>query len=566
MTKETSVDAYVKELSLNIRANHPISVVYTDDLNDTLALTKQAMSLIREKTDKIYYWSPRNRWTDISDKNKSLAELLANPVIVELKDKQNKTPMEFCFSAPEQLKGAKNPVFIMSLVSAQAETKNIGLLQELRDFDYLVRNGVNDSYRLIILANNTFEIPVDYENIFGVIRHKCPEQSELEALFDTAFMKEYIQKVLVPRLAGEEKDAKEIEEKFKALKNYCVNTLAGLSGRQFKIILYKAVGASVSKASGQLITGVDFEKFKTFIYDRKFSEISKSEVLELLKPLPMSSVGGLDNLKSWLEERAWSFTPEAKKLGVERSKGMALIGPPGTGKTHVAKATASILEFPCLKFNAGNIFSKWVGDSEQRMKQVLETVEATAPCVLFVDEVDKVFASQAGGNSAGDSGTSSRVFGQLLSWMQDTKAEVFVIVTANRIQNIPSEFLRKGRLDEIWCVTFPTRAERSQILNIHLKQRGYTLKNVDKVLDETDQFSSSELEYLVKEGILKAGRAGVKLTEDHLLSEIKNIVPSAIAFKDDIERMKAWAMTHARMASLSEVSKVVSKKGTGAEV
>lgn len=300
------------------------------------------------------------------------------------------------------------------------------------------------------------------------------------------------------------------------------------------------------------MTNVDFEKFKEFVYNKKFEEISRTGVLTLLKPTPMVDVGGFDNLKAWLSERQWAFSDEAKKLNVDTPKGMALLGPPGTGKTWIAKATADTLQFPCLQFNIDAVFNKFVGDSEQNMEAALRVIEAMAPCVLFVDEIDKVFASMAGGGGGTDSGVTARVFGKLLSWMQDNKSKIFVIVTANRIQNIPSEFLRKGRLDEIWCVSFPTRIERNEILNIHLGKRNHKIDDLSAVLDATEDYSSSELEYIVKESVTQAAFKKEKLSATHLVAEASRIVPTAVAFKDDIERMKSWAQTHARNASTPE--------------
>lgn len=551
-----SLESYTSSLALNIKSNHPITVVYTDDPNDTLAITKAAIPTIRPKTDKIYYWNSRSRWSDITPRDKTLAELLANPSAVTLSTKQAKTPLEFAFSSPEELK-CKNPIFIMSLISIQFKGDNMGIMQELRDFDYLVRHGVNESYRIVLIANSSFEIPSDYENIFGVVKHTNPIKTELEELYDEDFMKDFIQKVLTPMYDGKPAD---IEKVFKDLKQYCVNTLAGLPARQVKLILYKAVSHSAIRTNNSIITSIDVEKFKAFVYDKKFEEISHSGILELLQPTPIDQVGGLVNFKEWAKQRAWTFSAAAKTKNVERSKGCALIGPPGTGKTWLARSVASALDMPCIKFNAADVGNKYVGESEARMKQTLETVEAMAPCVLFIDEVDKVFASQAGGNHAGDSGTSSRVFGKLLSWMQDTKSEVFVIVTANRVQNIPSEFLRKGRLDEIWCVDFPTRTERKEIIEIHLKKRTYGLKNVENVLDKTEDFSSSEIEHIVKEGIIKAGFSNKPLAESHLLEAVKELNPSSNAFKEDIAYMKAWANNHARMASTPEVNKFAEKE------
>lgn len=546
----TSTEKLIKDVMLNVKANHPVTVVYSDDPNDTLSLLKSSMNIIREKTDKMYYWTATKRWTDISSKDKSLAELIAQNKTLELNADQNKTPLALCFSAPEQLPGkAKNPVFFVSLLSAQFKNENIGMLQELRDFDYLARNGVNDSYRIVILANSSFEIPSDYENIFGIVRHESHTIQELSEVYKTDFMKEYIEKVLCTVYQGKPET---LLEQFNNLEDYCVNTLNGLSARQVRLILYKAVSSSVLR-TGAVITGVDFEKFKEFIYNKKFEEISRTGILTLLKPTPMTDVGGFHNVKTWLEERRWAFTDEAAQLHIDPPKGMALLGPPGTGKTWIARATADTLQFPCLQFNVDAVFNKWVGDSEKNMTDALKTIEAMAPCVLFVDEIDKVFSSMAGGGQGGDSGVTARVFGKLLTWMQDNKSKIFVIVTANRIQNIPSEFLRKGRLDEIWCVDFPTSSERKEIFDIHLSKRGQKIDDLSKLLEVTDDYSSSEIEYIVKEGVTQAGFRKETLSVDHLVSQAKLIVPTATAFKEDIDRMKTWAKTHARMASRPEV-------------
>jgi SpoVK/Ycf46/Vps4 family AAA+-type ATPase len=545
----TSTDAYVKDLLLNVRANHPVTIVYTDDPNETLALTKAAMPTIRERTDKIYYWTARNRWTDITNKDKQLAELIASPVEVQLSEKQKKSPLQFAFSSPEELKG-RNPVFILSLISSSFKDEQIGPLQELRDFDYMVRNGINDSYRIIVLANSSFTIPTDYENIFGVVRHLPPTKEELSSIYDEYFIHDFVEAVVSKVYEGGSPD--DLKKIFVGLKDYCINTLNGLSSRQVKLILYKALSHAAEKTNKTTVKAIDVETFKEFIYDKKFEEISRTEVVSILKPISMDQVGGLNQLKGWLQERKWAFSEEAKNAKVDTPKGMCLIGPPGTGKTHIARATASMLDFPCLKFDASRVFNKYVGESEQRIKQTLELVEQMAPCVLFIDEIDKIFAGQAGGQQ-GDSGATSRVFGTLLSFMQDTKKEIFIVVTANRIQNIPSEFLRKGRLDEVWCVTFPTRKERKEILDIHLKNRGYNVKALDKVLDATEDYSSAELEYIVKESVLKASFKKQALNQEHMLAEVNNITPSCIAFRDDIERMKSWAQTHARMASEKEV-------------
>jgi SpoVK/Ycf46/Vps4 family AAA+-type ATPase len=302
-----------------------------------------------------------------------------------------------------------------------------------------------------------------------------------------------------------------------------------------------------------MISKVDLEGWKNYLYEYKFKEITKSGIISLLKPIPMDEVGGLENLKDWLQERKRAFSPEAKEKGIKSPKGMALVGPSGTGKSYIAKATAGVLGFPCVQLNLSSVFNKYVGESESNLDACMRQVEALAPAVVFIDEIDKVFAG--GGGGGGDSGVTARIFGKLLTWLQETKSDLFFVVTANRVQNIPAEMLRKGRFDEVWCVTFPTAIERRDILNIHLKKKGESV-NIDDTVMRTENFSSAELEHIVCEAVLKAFVKGEKLEPKHLLAEVQATNPIAIAFKEDIAFMKDWAEKHARKASKAEEFKL----------
>jgi shikimate kinase len=549
----TSTETYVKELVLNVRTNHPITIVYTEDPNETIALTRDSIKAIRSKTDKILYWSSRNGWTDISDRSKDFAEHLANPVTIAVPDNLKKTPLSYTFGSPEVLKGSY-PIFIVSLLSVQFKKDVMQIMQELRDFDYMVRNGQNKTYRMIVIANKSFEIPDDYENIFGVINHDLPTKEELHHLYKTEFLEDYLDNILSKIYTG---DYSVLRKQFEDEEDYAVNTLCGITERQVRITLFKGVSKNHTKNAAETeITDVDIEGFKKFLYDYKFKEISRSGVLSLLDPIPMSQVGGLENLKAWLLQRSMAFSPAARAKGIKKPKGMVLVGPSGTGKSWVAKATAGVLKFPCIQMNLSSIFNKFVGESESNMENMKRVIENMAPAVVFIDEIDKVFAGTSGGGSAGDSGVTARILGKLLTWIQDTEAELFFVVTANRVQNIPSELMRKGRFDEIWNVTFPTEKERKEILNIHLKNRGYDLPNIDAAIAASEDYSAAELEHVVAESILQAFFAGEDLTNKHLLAQIKATNPISVAFKEDIAFMKNWADKHARHASVVETYKV----------
>lgn len=543
----SSTDRYVKDLFLNVRTNHPITVVYTDDPNETISLTKAAIPAIRDKTDKVYYWSPRHNWTDISDTQKSFAQLIANPVLVKVPDNLKKTPLGWAFGSPEEIK-SKYPIFIMSLLTVQFKKDVMALMQELRDFDYMVRNSVNSTYRLIIIANKSFDIPDDYENIFSVVNHSLPTRDELRQTYEQSFLIEYIDGMLAKIYEG---DFQSVRKTFEDLKEYSVNTLAGLTERQAKLILFKATSRNHTR-KGSVITAIDFEGWKKFLYDEKFKEISKSGAIKLMDPVPIDEVGGFNLLKDWLIQRKKAFTPEARTAGVKKPKGMALIGPSGTGKSYIAEATAGILDWPCIGLNISALFNKYVGESENNVESIKAQIEAMAPAVVYIDEIDKIFGSETGGRSGGDSGVTARVLGRFLSWIQDTQADLFFVVTANRAHNIPPELLRKGRFDEIWSVTFPTSTERKEIINIHLKKRGYSLKNINKAIAATDKFSSSELEYVVNEAICQAFVKEEELDEGHLLAEVAATNPLSASFAREIALMQEWAETHARPASVKE--------------
>lgn len=205
------------------------------------------------------------------------------------------------------------------------------------------------------------------------------------------------------------------------------------------------------------------------ILQEKQQIIKKSGILEFIKSEPnMNDIGGLENLKRWLKKRNKSWLDLAQKYSFPAPKGVLITGVPGCGKSLTAKAVSSMWHLPLLKLDMGKIFSGIVGSSEENMRQAIATAEALAPCILWIDEIEKGL-SGTGGNE--DGGTSSRVFGTFLTWMQEKKSHVFVVATANNIESLPPELLRKGRFDEIFFVDLPTKKERMEIFRIHLDKK-----------------------------------------------------------------------------------------------
>ena len=284
------------------------------------------------------------------------------------------------------------------------------------------------------------------------------------------------------------------------------------------------------------------------IIEQKQQMIRKAGILEMIPVNEgLEDIGGLENLKNWLQKKAVILKDmaKAKKFGVELPKGVLIAGVPGCGKSLNAKASAKLFEVPLLKLDMGRIMGKYVGESEENLRHAIALAEAIAPCVLWVDELEKAFAG-IGGNGGGAEVTT-RLFGQFLTWMQEKKSAVFVVATANDIMKLPPELMRKGRFDEIFYVKLPTREERRKIFEIHIgKRRPDDLKdiNIDKLVSETEGYSGADIEGIVKGGVESAyvnKKSNVE-TEDiieaiestHSLSEVmeKEIYEMERAYKE----------------------------------
>lgn len=316
-------------------------------------------------------------------------------------------------------------------------------------------------------------------------------------------------------------------------------------------------GLSLSEAEGALARTIvsrqrlDGDDVGAILAEKE-QIIRKSGILEFTaSPEQFGTVGGLGSLKAWLRRRNQAFTQKARDFGLPNPRGVLLVGVPGCGKSLCAKAVAAEWRKPLLKFDLGRVFGSLVGDSERNMRQALKTAEGVAPAVLWIDEIEKGLAGVGG---SGDSGVTSRVFGTMLVWMEEKRAPVFVVATANDVTRLPPEFLRKGRFDEIFFVDLPSEAERAEILMIHLGRRGRDPNdfNLGEVVRRTPDFNGAELEEVVVEGLFRAfDEKGEQrhLQTRHLLAAAGAIVPLARSRAADIERMRAWAQANARPAA-----------------
>jgi SpoVK/Ycf46/Vps4 family AAA+-type ATPase len=245
---------------------------------------------------------------------------------------------------------------------------------------------------------------------------------------------------------------------------------------------------------------------------------------------------------------------------MQRLMGLMIIGIQGAGKSRISKAIASFWSLPLLRLDIGRVFSGIVGSSEENLRSVIKTAESVAPCIMWCDEIDKAFSGVSG---ATDSGTSSRIFGTFLTWMQEKKAPVFVVATANVVANLPPELIRKGRFDDIFFVDLPDNEEREQIWTIHLEQRNFKISDFDlkKLISHSEGFTGAEIEAAIISAMYEGFSDNERsITTVDIIKELKESVPIYITMKEKIEELREWASKRARNASKSKHAVVVREK------
>jgi SpoVK/Ycf46/Vps4 family AAA+-type ATPase len=314
--------------------------------------------------------------------------------------------------------------------------------------------------------------------------------------------------------------------------NQMADRLKGLTKQEAKRIVCQAV------LRDNQLTKEDIPR----ILESKKQIIEQSSILEIYySEDSLSSVGGMENLKAWLDKRKKAIGEKAKRFGLQPPKGILILGVQGCGKSLLAKTVAQDWALPLLRLDPGKIYDKYIGESEKNLRQALEIAESMAPVVLWIDEIEKGFSySQF---SDADSGLSKRIFGNFLTWLQEKKEMVFVVATSNDILSLPPEILRKGRFDEIFFVDLPDFRERKEIFIIHLKRRNKNPDdfNIDRLAEETKGFSGAEIEQTIISALYSAYSGSGNLTTELILEEIENTRPLSVMVKEKIEDLRRWA-------------------------
>ncbi|WP_017324998.1 AAA family ATPase [Synechococcus sp. PCC 7336] len=365
--------------------------------------------------------------------------------------------------------------------------------------------------KTVVILAPVLDIPADLSETITVLEFDLPSSTEIGQAIDRLVG-------LAQTLAQSERDE-------------LVRACQGLTLARVRQALAKAIAQAGSLSAD----AVDL------ILEEKRQKIRQTQILEFYPAATeIADIGGLDNLKSWLMRRGSALSEKARRYGLPQPRGLLLVGIQGTGKSLTAKAIAHHWHLPLLRLDIGRLFAGLVGESESRTRQLIQLSEAMSPCVLWIDEIDKAFGTSA----SSDGGTTGRVLGTLITWMAEKTAPVFVVATANNIQILPPELLRKGRFDEIFFVDLPAQEERAEIFNVHLgKLRPQTVRDYDiqRLAYETPDFSGAEIEQSIIEAMHLAFSQNRDFTTEDILESVALMVPLARTAKEQVELLQSWA-------------------------
>ncbi len=386
--------------------------------------------------------------------------------------------------------------------------------------------GFRGTQKTIILMSPVQEVPVELEKEVVVLDFTLPNMSELN-------------QVLSAELEKSKTTSITTEGREKLLK-----AALGLTRDEAEKVFRKS----------RVMAGQLTENEVNIVLSEKKQLIRRNGILDYIEEdETIDSVGGLEELKHWLKQRSNAFTERAREYGLPQPKGMLILGVPGCGKSLIAKTTARLWGLPLLRLDMGRVYDgSMVGRSEANLRGALRTAESISPAVLFIDEIDKAFAGSAG-SADSDGGTSSRIFGSFLTWMQEKTSPVFVIATANRVERLPGEFLRKGRFDEIFFVDLPNEQERKEIFKIHLgKRRTDTERfDFDQLSKVCEGFSGAEIEQGLISAMYEAFAQGREFTQLDIIAAIRATMPLSKTMSEQVTALRDWARQRARPAASS---------------
>ncbi len=502
ITEKTGEERADKELKILIKARYPLLyIVSWEEKRVESSLGKIADKLKK----KLYVWT----YTD-GIKNASYKVRKEHPTRDPIK------VLDYILRSNEQ-------EVLFLLKDFHPYLSDSAVIRRLRDLTEALR----ETYKTLIILSPTLKLPLELEKEITVIDYDLPRLEYLDGSL------EGIIQIM--------RDNKNVDVNLEPHKRERILKAAlGLTAREAESVFAKS-----------LIQKGHFDV--DIILAEKEQIIRKSGILEYYHSSDtFAEVGGVEVLKDWLKKRAKAFTEKARKFGLPQPKGILLVGVMGCGKSLVAKSVAGLWRLPLLRLDMGKIFGGIVGASEENIRKAIKVAESIAPTVMWLDEMDKGLAGTQS-SSYSDAGTTSRVFGTFITWLQEKKSPVFVIATVNNVSQLPPELLRRGRFDEIFFVDLPRQEERVEIFDIHLRKRGRDPAKFDLPLlaERTEGFSGAEIEQAIISSLYDAFDADRDLIMDDILRSIEETIPLSQMMKEEIEGLRDWAKSRARSASHS---------------
>jgi SpoVK/Ycf46/Vps4 family AAA+-type ATPase len=430
----------------------------------------------------------------------------------------------------------RNPLQALELVERlNAETPALFLLKDFNRFltDLSISRKLRNISRIlklqpktIIIIGSDLNIPKELQDLITVVEFQLPSKDEISQELSR----------LINSL-----NIKIDSQLFENLTSAC----QGLSLERIRRVLSKIIATYKTIDDNSIVV----------LLSEKKQIIRQTEILEYYSVNEkITSLGGLDNLKDWLKKRKTAFGIQAYNYGLPTPRGLLLIGIQGTGKSLTAKAIANDWKLPLLKLDVGKLFGGIVGESESRLRQMINVSETISPCILWIDEIDKAFTNT---ESKGDSGTSNRVLATFISWLSEKTKPVFVIATANNIDLLPLEIIRKGRFDEIFFLDLPKQEEREEIFKIHLQEfrpNTWQLFDYSTLAQDSDSFSGAEIRQSIIEGMYHAFYEKREFTTDDICLALQELIPLAHLESDQMRRLQNWASSgRIRLASSKHI-------------
>lgn len=499
-----------QKLILMIRAYYPVLYLHSYEYYRTKQKIKGIVELLRREGKKVNYY----QWDCVY----GLVQILPDKTEKRIERMQN--PLEVLAYILNSKKSGEKNIFVLDDINNHIDRDEVKLMFRK------IAEATNNNTHAIILSS-IYRLPAELEKYITVLQIPLPKRNELGEVLDIV--------------------AKQSKVELKTnLRNRLIDAALGMTSME----------ADLAYCLASVKDGFD-DKSPFTVSSEKEQIIRKSGILDYFpKNESLKDVGGMENLKEWLKKRQLAYDKEARDWGLKEPKGLLLLGVPGCGKSLIAKSIASSWNMPLLRLDVGKVFQGIVGSSEDNIRKAIATAEAVAPCALWIDEIEKGL-SGVQSSGATDGGVTSRIFSTILTWMQEKTAPVFVVATANNINQLPPELLRKGRFDEIFFVDLPSQKEKENIFSIHLQKNRQNVSSfaLDILAQKAEGFNGAEIEECVKEAMFTAyvesqeSNIAPKLQMIHILDAIKNTVPLSKTMEKQITDLRKFAVSRAKNAS-----------------